>query len=127
MIDVLLAVPHPILAMGLQELLQSEADIRVVASADTKERALELFEELQPKVLVWDLDDIDSYLSPDLDLLTRFIAANPQVAILVIVGLPLSYYDDLLFQVGVAGYLPKEEVSAQLIETIKAIAASEQE
>jgi DNA-binding NarL/FixJ family response regulator len=127
MIQVLLAIPHPQLVLGLQELLEMEADIRVVATADTKERAVALIEELQPQVVIWDSDDIDSYMSPDLELLTRLGTTQPHMVLLVVVGFPLSYYDNRLLQVGAAGYIQKEEVSTHLLGTVKAIAASRQQ
>jgi two-component system, NarL family, response regulator DevR len=124
MIDVLLAVPHPILAMGLHDLLQMEAGIRVVATADTKQQALALVEELQPQVVIWDFDDIDYYVASDVEMLLRLTTTHPQVAIVVVTSFPLAYYDDELFQVGAAGYLQKEELPVRITQTVKAIAAS---
>jgi two-component system, NarL family, response regulator DesR len=126
MIDVLLAVHHPVLAMGVQALLQLEADIRVIATADTKQKTLPLVEELLPHVVIWELDDIDLSVSLDVELLTSLTTTNPQVAIVVVTNFPLSYYDNHLFQVGAADYVQKEELSARITDTVKAIAATGQ-
>jgi DNA-binding NarL/FixJ family response regulator len=127
MIDVLLAVPHQVLAAGIQELLQRSADIRVLAKAATKQKAFALVEELHPHVVIWDFVTIDGYVSLDLEMLTRLTATNPQVSVLILGDFPLSYYDNRMRQVGAAAYLPKYELAYCLTEIVKAISPGDQQ
>jgi len=52
---VIIADDHPVVRMGFAELLAWEADIEVVAEAETGEQAVALARELNPQVVMMDL------------------------------------------------------------------------
>jgi DNA-binding NarL/FixJ family response regulator len=55
-IRVLLADDHPVVRAGIRTLLQSAADIDVVAEATSGAEALDLVEALRPDVLLLDME-----------------------------------------------------------------------
>jgi DNA-binding NarL/FixJ family response regulator len=55
-IRVMLVDDHAVLRAGIRALLEDEADITVVAEADTGEQALERLKQAKPDVVVMDLD-----------------------------------------------------------------------
>jgi DNA-binding NarL/FixJ family response regulator len=55
MISIVLADDHNIVRKGLQALLSTEADLKVVGEASDGLEALELVEKLKPDILVLDL------------------------------------------------------------------------
>ena len=55
MIRVLLVDDHAVVRMGFRLLLQSIADLSVIAEADSGEAACQLYTELAPDVVVMDI------------------------------------------------------------------------
>lgn len=54
-IEILLVDDHPIVRAGLETILSSQADMRVIAQAGSGERAVEAASELQPDLVLMDL------------------------------------------------------------------------
>ena len=120
MIRVLLVDDHAVVRMGFRLLLQSNADITVVAEAESGEAACQLFLDLAPDVVVMDL------AMPGmrgLEALRRIRARQPQAKVLA-----LSAHDDLMrarrtLQEGALGFLSKRSAPETLLEAVVAIAA----
>lgn len=120
MIRVLLADDHAVVRMGFRLLLQSRADISVVAEADSGEAVCQLYGELLPDVLVMDL------AMPGmggLEALKRVRARHPKAKVLA-----LSAHDDVIharrtLQEGALGFLSKRGAPEVLLEAVTAIAA----
>lgn len=120
---VLLADDHPIVRAGIRNLLERAPGIQVVGEASGGEEALQLVDELEPDVLLLDME------MPDLkgvEVAQRLRASNSPVRILA-----LSAYDDRqyileLLASGAAGYLVKEEVPETIIEAVRGVARGEQ-
>lgn len=120
MIRVLLADDHAVVRMGFRLLLQSRADISVVAEADSGEAACQLYGELLPDVLVMDL------AMPGmggLEALKRVRARHPKARVLA-----LSAHDDVIharrtLQEGALGFLSKRGAPEVLLEAVTAVAA----
>jgi two-component system invasion response regulator UvrY len=120
MIRVLLVDDHAVVRMGFRLLLQSVADMSVVAEADSGEAACQLYAELNPDVVVMDL------AMPGmggLEALRRIRArhANAQV-------LTLSAHDDPMharraLQEGALGFLSKRGAPEALLEAVTVVAA----
>jgi two-component system, NarL family, invasion response regulator UvrY len=120
MIRVLLADDHVVVRMGFRLLLQSVADVKVVAEAESGETACQLYLELSPDVVVMDL------AMPGmggLAALRRIRARDPQARVLT-----LSAYDDAMharraLKEGALGFLSKRSAPEALIEAVNAVAA----
>ena len=120
MIRVLLVDDHAVVRMGFRLLLQSVAEMSVVAEAESGEVACQLYFELNPDVVVMDL------AMPGmggLEALRRIRArcAHAQV-------LTLSAHDDPMharraLQEGALGFLSKRSAPEALLEAVTVVAA----
>jgi two-component system invasion response regulator UvrY len=120
MINVLLADDHAVVRTGFRLLLQSQADINVVAEAHSGEAACQMYAELTPDVVVMDLGMPGM---GGLEAMRRIRARNPAARVLA-----LSAHDDPMharraLREGALGFLSKRSAPEALIEAISAIAA----
>jgi two-component system invasion response regulator UvrY len=120
MIRVLLVDDHAVVRTGFRLLLQSLAEISVVAEAESGEAACQRYLELTPDVVVMDL------AMPGmggLEALRRIRARHPQARVLA-----LSAHDDPMharraLQEGALGFLSKRSAPEALVEAVTAVAA----
>ena len=120
MIRVLLVDDHAVVRTGFRLLLQSHAEMSVIAEADSGETACQLYLELAPDVVVMDL------AMPGmggLEALRRIRARQPQARVLT-----LSAHDDPMharrsLQEGALGFLSKRSAPETLLEAVAAVAA----
>ena len=82
-IHVLIADDHAVFRWGLRTLLGSEPDIEVVGEAATGREVLERAAELQPDVI---LMDIQMPQINGIDATRGILEANPQVGVVVLTG-----------------------------------------
>ena len=115
---ILIVDDHPIVRAGLRRLLTAEAGIEVREAANGRE-ALSVFRELQPTLVILDLNlpGIGG-----LEVLARLKAVSPDARVLV-----LSMYDDethvtRALRAGAAGYLTKNAPPEELLEAIGRVA-----
>ncbi|HXC07699.1 MAG TPA: response regulator transcription factor [Steroidobacteraceae bacterium] len=120
MIRVLLVDDHAVVRTGFRLLLQSVADMSVVAEAESGEAACQLYVEHNPDVVVMDL------AMPGmggLEALRRIRAREPHAQILA-----LSAHDDPMharraLQEGALGFLSKRSAPEALLEAVSIVAA----
>ena len=118
-IRVLITDDHLIVREGLQLILETSDEIEVVGEAEDGREALRLTEELQPDVVLMDLQ------MPGMDGLTaieRLQREQPEVAIVILT----TYNEDEMMlkglQLGARGYLLKDTDRQTLLDTIRAAA-----
>ncbi|HWG69466.1 MAG TPA: response regulator transcription factor [Steroidobacteraceae bacterium] len=119
MIRVLLVDDHAVVRMGFRLLLQSVADISVIAEADSGESACRQYMELNPDVVIMDL------AMPGmggLEALRRIRAHHPDARVLT-----LSAHDDPMharraLQEGARGFLSKRSAPEALLEAVAIVA-----
>lgn len=122
-IRVLLADDHPIVRTGIRTLIESANDIEVVAEAKSGAEALSLVQDLQPDVLLLDME------MPGIsgvEVAKRLKQMQSTVRVLA-----LSAYDDQqyvrnLLANGASGYLTKEEAPNMIIDAVRGVARGEQ-
>jgi DNA-binding NarL/FixJ family response regulator len=121
MIRILIADDHPVFRFGLKALLAAEADTRVIGEATTGSEAVALAAELEPDVILMDLNMPD--LS-GLEATRQILEANPETGILVIT----MFDDDSVFaamRAGARGYILKGAEGEETLRAIRAVAHGE--
>jgi DNA-binding NarL/FixJ family response regulator len=120
-IRVLIADDHRLFAEALEAILGTDDRILIVAQVSDGEEAVQLAAELQPDVVLMDID------MPVLDGIeaTKAIRAGGADARILILTASSSRADvDRARLAGAAGYVTKDRVAAELIAAIVEIAAT---
>ncbi len=121
-IRVVLADDHPLMRRGICCMLNKKEDIEVVGEARDGYEALSLVHDLNPDVLLLDME------MPGLqgmEVAKELEAAGSSVPILA-----LSAYDDKQYILGIlatgaAGYLTKEELPETIVSAVRGVARGE--
>lgn len=117
-ITVLLIDDHPVVRDGFRRLLESTADIRVVAEADDGEAGYTLYRELKPDVVVLDLNMPGS---GGLETIRRIRASNPTAHILVFSMHGNETMVQRVLEMGATGYLTKQSGLKQMAHAVRQV------
>ena len=121
-IRILIADDHAGFRSGLDALLATQPDLRVVGEAETGDEAVARALALQPDVVLMDLN------MPGIDGIAatrRIVDSSPHIAVLV---LTMADDDAAVFdalRAGARGYLLKGADRAELTRAIRAVASGE--
>ncbi len=123
MIRLLLTDDHPVVRAGIRALLESEADLEVVAEAATAEDAVRLALNSDVDLVLMDLQFPGALQGAEATRRIRSQAGAPRVLV-------LTNYDtdaDILgaIEAGASGYLLKDAPPAELIAAVRASAVGE--
>lgn len=121
-IRVLIADDHPHFRDGLRALLLSASDLEVVGEAGDGEKAISLANQLQPDVILMDLNMPGT---GGIEATRRILRTSPHISVLVV-----SMFDDddsvfAALQAGARGYLLKGALKAEILRSIRAVASGE--
>jgi DNA-binding NarL/FixJ family response regulator len=121
-IRIIIADDHPIVRQGLRQVIEREAELKVLAEADNGVTALEQIERLKPDVAVLDVD------MPGMDGL-EVLRLLGERALTVAVIMLTVHREQALFnralQLGAQGYMLKESALADIVTGIRAVAAGQ--
>jgi DNA-binding NarL/FixJ family response regulator len=121
-IRILIVDDHLVLRSGLKLLLELEANIEVLADAANAEDAIRLASELQPDVI---LMDIQLPVLNGIEATKRIKSTNPRILILM---LTMFQDDDSVFaavRAGAQGYLLKGASQEEIGNAIRGVARGE--
>ena len=121
-VHVLIADDHPLFRTGLRLALDHSEGIEVVGEAATGTEAVRLAGQLQPDIVVMDLDLPELH---GVEATRRLVADSPHIRVLV---LTMFEDDDSVFaamRAGARGYLLKGADQADIARAIRAMAAGE--
>ena len=122
-IRILIADDHFVVRMGLIALVNTETDMEVVAEASDGAQAVQLFEKINPDLVLMDMRmPVKDGIGATMEILGRF----PKARILM-----LTTYDgddDIhrALQAGARGYVLKNAAGDKLIPALRAVAAGQQ-
>jgi DNA-binding NarL/FixJ family response regulator len=119
-VEIVLADDHAMVRGGLRRVLESEADLRVVAEAGDVDGALRLTREHQPRIVVVDLHMPGA---PTLDAIPAFLEAAPGCAVLVLTMESEPSSARWALGAGARGYVLKEAAEAELVDAVRAVLA----
>lgn len=119
-LKVLLADDHKLLRSGLKLLLQRNSGMQVVGEAADGEQAIQLFEQLQPDILLLDLSmpNMDG-----LECLKEIKSRYPEAKVIVLTMHEDENYIKRAMQAGASAYVPKSAADTDLFKAIEAVEA----
>ena len=119
---VLIADDHPLFRSGLRALLGAVPDTAVVGEAKTGEEAIGLAAELQPDVIVMDLQ------MPGISGIgatRRILDTSPHVGVLVVTMFEDDYSVFAAMRAGAKGYVLKDADEEDMLHAIRAVGKGE--
>ena len=121
-IQIVLADDHAILRSGLKLLLNNQDGWQVVGEASTGVQTVELVKQLQPDILILDLNMPDG---DGLWVIHEMQASDLTTKILVLTMHEDGSYLQQVIQSGASGYVLKKAVDTELITAIQAVLRDE--
>ncbi len=118
-INVMLVDDHAVVRMGFKMLLESDADITVVAEAENGEQGIQRYMEHKPDVVVM---DITMPGIGGLEAIERILAKDGSARILVLSAHEDSVHPKRVLNAGAMGYLTKRSAAEELIKAIRTVA-----
>src|SRR5712691_9984812 len=121
-ITVLIADDHPIFRKGLRQVIETDSQLKIMAEASDGEAAIGYLAELKPAVAVLDIDmpGKDGFAIAD------YVRAHDLPVEIIFLTM---HADEQIFNsaldVGVKGYVLKDDAVSGLIKAIRAVAAGE--
>ena len=120
MIRVMLVDDHALVRMGFRMLL-ADAQVDVVAEADTGEQACADYARVRPDVVVMDLSMPGM---GGLEAVRRLLAQDPKARILALSAHEDTAHPRRVLRAGALGYLAKRSAPEALIAAVTAVAAN---
>jgi DNA-binding NarL/FixJ family response regulator len=121
-LTILIADDHPVFRKGLRALLASMPIVELVGEAGSGVEALRLAEQLQPDVILMDLQMPGG---GGLDAIRQIVLTSPHIRILVVT---MFQDDDLVFaamRAGARGYVLKDTRDEDIARAILAVGSGE--
>ena len=122
MTRLLLCDDHALFRQGLRSILETEDDMRIIGEAATGREAVRHALETKPDVVLMDIQ------MPELDGVAAtkaILAEDPDVRVIVLTMYRQDRYVFEAIKVGARGYLLKDAGAADLIDSIRRVAAGE--
>ena len=117
---VFLVDDHPLVRMGLANVINQEPDLAVCGETDGEGNVLQVVRGLQPDIAVvdWSLKDKDAA-----GIIGLFRQHLPQMRVLVLSMHEELFYAERALRAGADGYIMKQEATDKIIESIRAVLA----
>jgi DNA-binding NarL/FixJ family response regulator len=109
-----------VLRDGVQRLLEANADIKIVATADDGREAVEKAAELQPEVVVMDISMPDLH---GLEATRRIAHRAPATGITILSMHSSAEMVREAFAAGALGYVLKESAGGEIVRAVRIVAA----
>lgn len=109
---------HPVVREGLSELINREMDVKVVAAADTADKALDILRADRIDVAIVDLS------LPGLsgiELIRMIRDEFPKIPVLVLSMHDEQFYAERALRAGARGYVMKQESTDHVIEAVRKV------
>lgn len=118
-ITVLIADDHPIFQRGLQQIIESDADLKIVAAVGDGEEALNKLRSLKPQVAVL---DVDMPKRDGLSVLKSIKEENLPTEVILLTMYKEERFFNAALDAGVKGYVIKDSAVSEITNAIHAVA-----
>ncbi len=116
--EVFIIDDHPLFSRGLAQLIETQADYKVIGMAKDSNEALSFLKNEKPALIILDLN---LGQEDGLDLIKRILDINSSLKILVLSMHDERFYSERAIAAGAKGYIMKEEAEAQVISAINTV------
>lgn len=117
-IRILLADDHPFVRAGIRATLTEESDFAVVGEAETGYETQQLFQELQPDVVLLDLN----MPGPSaVETVTYLRKKHPNTKVIILTAYDDEAYIRGMMGSGVDGYILKDEAPETVVQAIRMV------
>jgi DNA-binding NarL/FixJ family response regulator len=119
-LKLLIVDDNELFVSAVEGLLDSDTSVRVIGRAPDGTSATELAAELRPDLVLMDLSmpHMDGFEATE-----KILANSPQTAVVVLTGSDDPADHERARSVGAAGYVTKDRILVELLETIHSVAA----
>ncbi len=119
---ILLVDDHKIMRQGLRLLLEKNSDMEVVGEANDGLKAIELTKELEPDVVVMDVNmpGVDGA-----DATRRIVSSQPDIRIVALSMHSKKGFIIEMLKAGASGYVLKENAFSELVNAINTVMGNE--
>lgn len=121
-IRVLLVDDHKLVRRGISDLLSAEDDIEVVGEASNGDEAVERVGDVRPHVAILDVQLGEGERS-GVEVCREIRAAHPEIACLMLTSSSDAATVASATVAGASGYLLKQIMGTQLVDSIRIVAA----
>lgn len=118
MIRILVVDDHELVRTGICRMLADHQDIQVIGEASTGEDALQFARNLQPDVV---LLDVNMPGVGGIETTRRLLQSQPNCHVIAVSGLSEEPYPSLLLKAGAKGYLTKGTPVDEMVKAIKKV------
>jgi DNA-binding NarL/FixJ family response regulator len=115
-IRILLMEPNPVLLAGIASLLSAEPDLELVGRAMSTPAGIALLPQLQPDVILLDLDRAGASSAVTV---RKLRGERPNVSIIILASYELDPAATLLVRAGAAAVIAKYQLESSLVELIR--------
>ncbi|MEO6064905.1 MAG: response regulator [Lysobacterales bacterium] len=119
MIRILLVDDHAMVLAGFRLILGQLADIEIVGEADNGESGIQLARQLQPDVV---LMDVQMPGISGIEATQRILRGQPQVRILAVTASGDELFARRMLEMGAAGYVTKACPQEELVRAVRQVA-----
>lgn len=117
-ITVVLADDHPIVRSGIKAALEAEADIEVIGEASDGYEAQHFTEQLNPNILLLDLNMPGPKATDTISFVRENIATTK---VIMLTAHDEDAYIRAVMRAGVSGYLLKDEAVDTVVKAVRAV------
>ncbi len=118
MISVLVVDDHELVRTGICRMLEDHDEIKVIGQAESGEDAIQLARQLQPDVV---LLDVNMPGIGGVETTRRLLQSVPNIHVLAVSGIAEEPYPSLLLKAGAKGYITKGAPLTEMVRAIKKV------
>src|SRR6202044_4077020 len=117
-IRIVIADDHPVVRIGVRNMLQSDSGLDVIGEASDGDEAITGTLELLPSILLLDLQ---MPRLPGLEAMRAIMSRSPRVKIVLLTSLITTQQVIEALQIGARGIVLKDSVASDLGESLRAV------
>lgn len=116
--EVFIIDDHPLFSRGLAQLIETQADYKVIGMVKDSIAALDFLKDKKPALIILDLN---LGQEDGLDLIKKILDIDSSLRILVLSMHDERFYSERAIAAGAKGYIMKEEAESQVITAITTV------